>query len=160
MAWSDWIDVPLTDVDGDSDIAQSVLDALRKNDRALRFQLLQFTVTEATRANAAYGLMATLDPVLIPDFADYSGLQRSIDLEVEVKVTAGTGTIQLRDDTAGTTGTEPTTVSASYEPKRTVLNIASGLKNTERTWKLYGKCSGGGTLYVRILGPVAAILQY
>lgn len=159
MAWSDWSDVALGEVDGDSDVTQATLDKIRKNNRAERFRLLQFTQAEVTRANASYGLMVTLKPVLVPDVADYSGLQRLLDLYVEVKVSAGTGTIQIRDDDAGTTGDEPTTVSTTYEVKRPTLNIASALKGTVRTWKIYGK-NPGGTLYLRIPNSLAAVLHH
>lgn len=137
-----YTDIPDTDVDVDSPLDEDLLEDLRDNDNFLRETVFGAEIAEASTASATYVTLASFD-VYLQDLPDYTGIQRSLTVRLEVKTTSGTATYKVTDNDAAVDSTEDTTTSAGYEAIEVTLNFAAGLAGTTRTIDIKGKTSAG-----------------
>ena len=153
MARPTWNNIPDADLDLDSPgKTQDVFEYLRDNAGAVRIAILGIYMGEETDNSASYVEHTDTITLHIPDVADYTGIQRKVSVTVEVKVSAGTGTFQLKDDATSTTGGEVTSTSTGYEDKTLTLDLDASWKGTDRTIIVQYKVSGGNDCYVKA-GP-------
>lgn len=145
--------IPDSDLNLDSPgKTQDVFEYLRDNAGAVRIAILGIYLAEETDTSASYQEHAGTIVVHVPDVADYTGIQRLISVTIEVKVSAGTGTFQLKDDASSNVSSEVTSTSTSYEDKTLTLDLDAGWKGTDRTIIVQYKVSGGNDVYVKA-GP-------
>lgn len=157
-----WTDIPAADVDVDSPIDEDLVAALRDNLIECRVCVLGIEVYEDTTNNTSWTTSATVY-VWLPDLADQDGLQRSLTLTVELKVTGGgTGYFRLRDDGAAVNGDAPSTTSTSYEDEVSTVDFATGLKGSVRTIlvQFYHSAGGGQTVEIKNENRATGVLVY
>lgn len=153
-----YTDIPDTDVDIDSPLDEDLFEDLRDNDEAIRQNLFGVEIAEQSTASATYVTLTSFD-VYLPSLPDYTGIQRSLVFEAEVRTTAGTATYKVTDNAAAVDSTEATTTSAAYESKEVTLNFAAGLAGTIRTIDVKGKTTAG-TCYLKVAARCTSRINY
>jgi len=151
----------LTDgqVDIDSPITETLLQALRDNAAAVRVQPIYFDgsgVETSTGFTEAFDLYLT-----VPDIADYTGIQRRLTLSVEAYVNSGAGQVRLRDKTNAVDGTAvdvtATGVGTFYE---IAVDIAAGLEGTSVEFAVQGLISTASQITVNATDSWAGFLEF
>ena len=119
------------------------------------------TVTGAFGANT-YGEHITEMPLRIPNVADYTGIQRLYRINLSVKTVSGaTGTYRLKDQATTNTGSEDTSVSATYETISLTLNIDAGWIGTDRIILVeFKSSSGSNAAFAKHDGGADAYLEF
>lgn len=158
MARPAYTNIPDGDVDVDSPLDTDLFTALRDNDESLRIQVVPVNISEQNTTSATYVTLVSFR-LYLPDLADYTGIQRLLVFEAEVKTSSGTATFKVTDNAAAVDSTETTTTSSTYESKTVTLNFAAGLVDTVRTIDVKAKTTAG-TFNLRSVDSITSRLEY
>jgi hypothetical protein len=164
MARPAWQNIPDTDVDIDSPgKTTDVFSNLRDDLEAVRLDVFGVNIAEDTHTGDTSWTAVTGGAfrIHVPDVADYTGIQRKIDLTVEGKVTANNGLLRLYDVTNSTAGATLTTTSATYEDLVLTIDIAAGDKGTTQDYRVeFSLSNSGDTVYCKAVNSFTGRLEF
>lgn len=166
-----WTDIPNSDLDVNSPgKANAVFKAIRDNGHETRQLIVPSIFPEPNDADGEVSTSLTSYTTVysfaldIPDLADFTGIQRRLVWDCEVKVVAPTpGAIRLQDVAAGVNSNEITNIvntSWAVLASKLTLNFAAGLLGTTRTIAVQLRATSGGTAHARNLNRDTARLYY
>lgn len=158
-----WVDIPDADIDVGSFLREDLVTfRLRDNLRELRRSVLAWVFPEATTTSSTYVALAGTDlKIFIPDYADYSGLQRRLTVWIDYKVSGNSADYKIVETVSGNSGTALTGLtSTTYVAINLTIDVQSSWKGTMRTFQIQAKKTSGGTLYAQAVAQVAAVLEY
>lgn len=117
-----------TTIDLDSVIKEDWVLDMRDNIRACRVGIFGVDIVEDTSVSASYETVNNSTfYVRIPNLADYDGIQRKVELTVQLHCsTAATAYARLYDVTNAAAGAELTSTSTSYEDKLLTIDVDAG----------------------------------
>jgi subtilisin-like proprotein convertase family protein len=119
-------------VDLDSPIDTTLMQGLRDNAQALRFQVFAANISAST-TSTAYTAAGTWS-ISVPDFPDESGYTRSLTFETLLTSELGTATayFRIRDTGSSTTGSEASTSDTSGISAESSFSVPSTWGGTRR----------------------------
>lgn len=161
MARPAYVDIATTATDTDSPADTDLWDALRDNTDAARIHLFWVHFAEQTTTSSTPTLKYTFK-LYIPDLRDFSGVDRRITSDIEIKTDAsGTAEVYLEDNVSGTAGATVLVNNTGYVDRTPNLAIDDVWVGTVRTIDVYLAAQDNtNAAYMRSLNSAAWRLEY